>query len=788
MLRRFRIARSCESRLATAASLCAADDGPSSRAWALRLGAVNMRAQPSIHVERARTNNLRDVTVDIVLEKCTVLVGPSGSGKTSLAFDTIHAAAHAAYLEGISSYARFAESRLTQPDVDRIDNLRPTVALGQGYGGRSSRSTVGTATDASALLRLLFSRFGSPPVSAGSLSFNNTNGACLTCEARGLAVNPVVDRLLDCSLSLEQGAIRHRTWRVGGRYWNILAATGRVRLDVPVGELTGEEIDFLLYEPPLEVSQRGAGFIQKASYEGLISRLLRRLRDRRDGSRDYDRSFVDELPCPNCNGTRLSEQARNVRIGTTTFGEVMAAELTDVQVFVASIQNPLASPIIRRLVGLLDRILGMGLGYLTLARGMMTLSGGELQRVKIANEVSSPLAGLVYVIDEASAGLHFAESQRMYDALRAIGDRGNTLVLVDHAPGALAISNRLIEMGPGGGRLGGEITWQGPTSEYSGVHGRLPHVGRELRPVSFDGPALVVKARSHNLHPATVPVPVARLVVLAGPSGSGKSSLAGDIAAQCEGTALLSQRDIGATSRSVISTYLGVHDHVRKLYARTSGRSSSDFTFNGAGACPTCGGTGVKRIEMQFLEDVVEVCDECEGRRFAPDVLTSHFDGLNIAEVLALTLDEAAVVFADQPAITRPVNIARAVGMGHLVLGQGSDTLSGGEAQRLRISAEISSRTHRVLILDEPTRGLGHNEVQLFVELVDTLLDEDRTIVAIEHHLSVIEAADWVIELGPGAGAAGGRIVASGPPETLIDAGTLTGRTLADFRATVGAP
>jgi excinuclease UvrABC ATPase subunit len=742
------------------------------------IGAMHGADGRFIEIRGARTHNLRNVDVRVPIDESVVVVGPSGSGKSSLAFGTIHAAAHAAYLDGISSYARFMETRMAAPDVDAIRGLRPTLALAQGYGGRSSRSTVGTVTDALALLRLLFSRLGEPRRSAGELSFLNPAAICTTCRGAGTTVTPVPDRLVARDRTLSDGAIQHRAWKVGGRYWNILVATDRLPLDRPVRTFSDEEWRFLLYSPSIEVSNRNPGFVQRFTYEGIIPRLQKRISDARDlDSRSYDLGFFDLQSCDDCRGTRLCAAARQVRIGDTTFEDVLTRELTDVRSFVGGIEHTIAAAVRRRLDALLTRVLAMGLGYLTMNRTTSTMSGGELRRLRIAQQLASPLTGLVYVVDEASAGLHHEEATAVYESLRHLRESGNTVILVDHADGARSIADHVIELGPGGGRHGGTITWAGPAAEYDGMYGRIPSIARARRPVP-EGRGVAVLAHSNNLRGDTVEVPRNRFVVLVGPSGSGKSSLARDIAGQVEGSALLSQRDIGATPRSVIATYLGVFDPIRKAFAQASGRVPGDFSFNGAGACPVCAGWGFVRVEMQFLEDVTSPCEECRGRRYRPELLTVRVHGRTIADVLDMTVDEAAAAFADSRTICRPLDIAAAVGIGHLVIGQSTDTLSGGEAQRIRISSEVAGRQHQVLVLDEPTRGLGFDEIPKFVRLVDRLLDERRSVVAIEHNLAVIASADWIIELGPGSGTCGGRIVASGTPEDILGAGTITSRAL----------
>ncbi len=732
-----------------------------------------------IQVVGARTHNLKNVTVDICLNRCTLVVGPSGSGKSSLAFGTIHASAHAAYLEGISSYARFTETRLATPDVEAIHGLRPTLALAQGYGGRSSRSTVGTVTDALALLRLLFSRLGLPERSAGQLSFFNPEAVCPTCNGLGEARTPILERLIDFELSLRDGAIRHRAWKVGGRYWNILESTGELPLDVPVSTFSPEQLKFLLHSPSFEVSNRNPGFVQRFTYEGVVPRLEKRVNDSRqlDG-RAYDLTFFVQQPCPDCHGTRLRLEAREVAIGSVRYEDVLRLELASLLEFLESLDQPVAKPIRRRLTGLLQRMIEMGLGHLTLLRSTATLSGGELRRVRIAHQLISPLDGLVYVVDEAGAGLHHEEARAVYQSLRNLCDSGNTVLLVDHADGAREVADEVIQLGPGGGRRGGEVVWAGPIKSYEGQYGLLPDLRREPRAVDDRTDCWTVLARSHNLRGEKVRVPANRFVVLVGPSGSGKSSLALDIAAQVPGTALLSQRDIGGSVRSVLATYLKVFDPIRKLYGDAAGRSASDFSFNGAGACPACGGWGYLRMDMQFLEDVTSVCEECRGGRYKPELLDIRVRELSIAEVLDLTVEEAAETFADVSAIRRPLEIASAVGIGHLVIGQSTDTLSGGEAQRLRISTEVAKPQRQILLMDEPTRGLGFDEVPSFIKLVDRILDEGRSVIAIEHNMAVIGAADWVIELGPGSGHQGGLVVSQGDVAQLAAADTLTGRTL----------
>jgi excinuclease UvrABC ATPase subunit len=737
------------------------------------------QADRFIEVRGARTHNLRGIDVEIPLEKCTVVVGPSGSGKSSLAFGTIHAAAHAAYLEGMSSYSRFTEARIATPDVDMIHGLRPTLSLAQGYGGRSSRSTVGTVTDAMALLRLLFSRLGSPQRTAGQLSFNNPEAVCPVCKGAGIELSYAEDRLIDGSLTLSAGAIQHRAWKVGGRYWNILAATGKLPLDTPVDQFTDEQRGFLLHAPSIEVSNDHPGFVQRFTYQGIVPRLEKRIGDSRGlDSRSYDLSFFAQRPCSECRGTRLCREAREVRIGDVQFQDVLVSELARLAEFLRELDAPVAGPVRQRMLRLIERMIEMGLGHLTLHRPTSTLSGGELRRVRIAHQLTSQLTGLTYVVDEASAGLHHEEGRAVYASLRHLCAGGDTVLLVDHADGARAIADHVIEMGPGGGRRGGQVMWAGPARDYNGVYGLFPVIDREPVPVDARTERARVSARSHNLRGETVSLPLNRFVVLAGPSGSGKSSLALDIAAQVPGSALLSQRDIGGSVRSVIATYLNVFDPIRKMFGKASGRPPGDFSFNGAGACPRCGGWGFERTEMQFLEDVTSLCEECQGRRYRPELLTTLVHGLSVADVLDLTIDEALAIFKDEPAVRRPLDVAAAVGIGHLVIGQSTDTLSGGEGQRLRISAEVAVKQRPVLLLDEPTRGLGFAEIAAFIALVDRILGEGRSVIAIEHNLAVIAAADWIIELGPGGGEQGGRVMAQGTVDDIRRTATITSRAL----------
>jgi excinuclease UvrABC ATPase subunit len=741
-------------------------------------------AEGAVQVVGARTHNLQNVSVDVPLSQCTLIVGPSGSGKSSLAYGTIHAAAHAAYLEGISSYSRFTEARLTTPEVDAIHGLRPTIALAQGYGGRSSRSTVGTVTDAMALLRLLFARLGQPTRSASQLSFLNPDSVCETCKGAGTALTPVVERLVNVDQTLAGGALLHRAWKVGGRYWNILEATEELQLDIKVADLTDRQVEFLLRSPSFEVNNRNPGFVQRFTYQGIIPRLEKRIADARDlTSRSYDLSFFDQRECPACHGTRLCAGARSVSIDGQRFEGVLNEELGALITFLESLDQPVAAPIRARLVGLLNRMIDMGLGHLTLLRSTTTLSGGELRRVRIAHQLISPLSGLTYVVDEAGAGLHHEEARAVYRSLAHLCDLGNTVILVDHSDGARAVADHVIQMGPGGGRQGGHLVWSGPIGAYQGRYGLLPQIDRQNRPVTDSTRRLSIQARSHNLHRQRVLIPDNRFVVLVGPSGSGKSSLAIDIAAQVPGTTLLSQRDIGGSVRSVLATYLKVFDPIRKLFGQVSGRPAGDFSFNGSGACPTCGGWGYLRMDMQFLESVTSICEECRGRRYRPELLDTRVECLTIAEVLELTVDEAAQVFKKRSAIRGPLDIATAVGIGHLVIGQTTDTLSGGEAQRLRISTEVTQPHRTILLMDEPTRGLGYDEVPRFIALVDRILDEGRSVIAIEHNLAVIAAADWVVELGPGSGNKGGQIVAAGTVADVARADTLTGRSLATSTA-----
>ena len=740
-----------------------------------------------IQIIGACENNLKDISLRIPRDKLVVVTGVSGSGKSSLVFDTIFAAAEREYLESLGAYARASMPRITPPLVGALTNLSPALAIDQKPLGSNLRSTVGTVTDIYTYLRLLYSRLGEPILSAGAFSFNTPAGACPVCGGRGQEFRVDLHRLLDNDKSLVQGAIRHRAWKPGSRYWNIIKATGRLNMDKPVGAFSSEEMDFLLHSPPLECNNDAIGFVQNFTYEGLIDRLARRGNDTRgQAGKDYDQSFYDDLPCSECGGSRLNAKAREVKIHGVGIAEASAMELPKLRPFLASLDSPVADAIVPAMDRLLAYMERIGVGYLSLDRGIGTLSGGESQRVKIARQLGSPLVQMVYVLDEPTAGLHAADVEKFCEILEALARKPNTVIVVEHDLTVVRRADHVVEIGPGPGTLGGRVVAQGSPAEIVNSDSSTGRAlsGKDAIPVPSHRrkgrgePFTVHGARLNNLKDVTVSIPRGCLTAVTGVSGSGKSSLTQVLCRQYDDFIVVDQSPVGSNSRSNPATYVDVFTDMRKEFADAVDCSPSLLTFNGEGACPACEGLGYISVDMHFVGDVRFRCEECQGRRFQPLALKYRYKGKNISEVLLMTVSEA-LPFFESPEVIRGLGLLKEVGLGYLEIGQSLSTLSGGERQRLKLATHLKKRGHAYL-LDEPTRGLHHADVQTLLGILHRLVDRGDTIVVVEHQADVIMNADWVIDIGPGGGRDGGQIVAEGTPEDVMRTPhSLTGRYLA---------
>lgn len=739
-----------------------------------------------IRVIGARSHNLQNISVAIPRDRLVVVTGVSGSGKSSLVFDTLYAAAQREYLQSLSSYARRALPQLTAPNVTRIDGLSAAIVIDQRPLGSSPRSTVGTVTEAYTYLRLLFSRVGDPGLSASSFSFNTPEGACDACTGLGVAVVPDLDRLLDRSRSLDQGAILHRTWKVGSRYWNILQATGWFPMDRPLRALTKKELDTLLYAEPIVRENSEPGYVQRFSFEGVVQRLRKRLRDERgQAANDYDRQFFVEGPCDVCRGSRLNARARAVRVAGRGIDELVGLEVRDLLPWLNELKGSVADAIAPFLRTVLGYIVDTGLPYLTLNRSIATLSGGESQRVKLARQLGSQLTHLLYLIDEPTQGLHPQSVKKLVELLRHLSRRPNAVVVVEHDREFIEGADYLVELGPGGGERGGHIVAHGtpeqvrraPTATGRYLSGRMECVERAPL-VPSSGFLRIRHARLHNLQDVNVDIPLSRLVAITGVSGSGKSSLLSVLQQQHPTLRLLDQSPVGSSSRANLVTYVDAFEEMRREFASYCGTEPSLFTFNGEGACEACSGLGVIQIDMHFLGDVTSPCERCGGRRYNERALRCLYKGRTIADVLEMTALEAAVFFSASEVRQKLVTLSD-VGLDYLRLGQALNTLSGGERQRLKI-AECLTRGGQIYALDEPTRGLHPFDVERLLSVLDRLVARGNSLLVVEHNLDVVRRADWIVEVGPGAGRDGGRIVAEGTPRQIAKEGrTETGRFLA---------
>ncbi|MFC8273216.1 ATP-binding cassette domain-containing protein [Streptomyces sp. NPDC057271] len=751
-----------------------------------------------IQVRGARENNLRNVDVDLPKRRLTVFTGVSGSGKSSLVFGTIAAESQRLINETYSAFLQSFMPALGRPDVDGLHNLSAAIVVDQERMGANSRSTVGTATDAYTMLRIVFSRLGTPHVgTSGAFSFNLPEGMCPRCEGVGQVTDIDVDELVDRTRSLNEGAITVPGYAVDSWMWQIMAQSGFYDPDKKLADFAEQEWEDFLHRPSCKVKVGSTNF----TYEGLVVKLQRTVLSKdRDAMQAHIRAFVDRAvvfrTCPECEGTRLTRAALSSRIDGVNIAECSAMQISDLARFVRRLEDPSpgsssgghpnVAPLLAGLRELLDSLVEIGLGYLSLDRASGTLSGGEAQRVKMVRHLGSSLTDVTYVFDEPTTGLHPHDIRRMNDLLLRLRDKGNTVLVVEHKPEVIEIADHVVDLGPRAGTNGGEICYSGDvpglraSGTLTGEH--LTHRAKlrpEVRPRT--GALSITGATQHNLRNVSVEIPTGVLTVVTGVAGSGKSSLIHGNLPGREGVVVADQSPIRGSRRSNPATYTGLLNPIRTAFAKANGVKAALFSANSEGACPKCNGLGLVYTDLAMMAGVASVCEECEGKRFTSEVLAYTLDGRNIHEVLSMSVEEAYDFFTAKGQARTILGRLKDVGLGYLRLGQPLNTLSGGERQRLKLAIHMAEKG-AVYVLDEPTTGLHLADVDQLLALLDRLVEAGNTVVVIEHHQAVMAHADWLIDLGPGAGHDGGLIVFEGTPSDLVEKGdTLTARHLREY-------
>jgi excinuclease UvrABC ATPase subunit len=775
----------------------------------------------AIRVQGARVNNLKDISVEIPKRRLTVFTGVSGSGKSSLVFGTIAAESQRLINETYSAFVQGFMPALARPEVDVLEGLTAAIIVDQERMGASSRSTVGTATDANAMLRVLWSRLGKPHIgSSNAFSFNvpsvrasgeitvekgsgkteqrvfqRAGGMCPKCEGMGQVSDFELSQLYDDEKSLNQGALKIPGYSMDGWYGRIFNGCGFFDADKPIRKFTKKELHDLLHKEPTKIKVDGINL----TYEGLIPKIQKSMLSKDvDAMQPHVRAFVERAitfaACPECKGTRLNEAALSSKIKKIDIAQACAMQINDLAQWVRSLDEPSVAPLLSALRATLESFVEIGLGYLSLDRASGTLSGGEAQRTKMIGHLGSALTDVTYVFDEPTIGLHPHDIQRMNELLLRLRDKGNTVLVVEHKPEAIAIADHVVDLGPGAGSAGGEVVFQGSVDELRGsgtLTGRHLSDRASLKPSVRErsGVIKVRGANTHNLQHVDVDIPLGVLVVVTGVAGSGKSSLIHGSVSGREGVVTIDQTAIRGSRRSNPATYTELLEPIRKAFAKANGVKPALFSANSEGACPTCNGAGVIYTDLALMAGVTTVCEDCGGKRFQASVLEYRLGELDIAQVLDLSVQEAVSFFGEgaarTPAAHAILQRMAGVGLGYLRLGQPLTTLSGGERQRLKLATHMGV-DGGVYVLDEPTTGLHLADLQQLLALLDRLVDSGKSVIVIEHHQAVMAHADWIIDLGPGAGHDGGKIVFEGTPSELVAArSTVTGEHLAAF---VGVP
>lgn len=730
----------------------------------------------NIRVVGARENNLKDVSLEIPKHKITVFTGVSGSGKSSLVFDTIAAESQRQLNETYSSFIRSRLATSGQPDADLLENLSVAMVVDQKRIGNNARSTVGTVTDIYTFLRLLFSRVGQPFVGySNAFSFNDPEGMCQRCQGIGTEQTVDIDQLIDKTKSLNEGAIRFPTFEPGGYRWKRYAYSGLFDNDKKLADYTDDEWDTLLNKTDIKVTNPHPGYPPSHRYRGILVRFREDFFTKDSRELKTHGAAIKRVAvrgdCPDCHGARLNAKTLSCTIDGKNIAQCSAMQISDLMAFLDDITDPKGHTIISEMTNRLENLAEIGLGYLSLDRQTSTLSGGESQRIKMVKHLGSSLTDLTYIFDEPSTGLHPSNVQKLNNLLVQLRDKGNTVLVVEHDPDIIAIADHIVDMGKGAGVHGGEVVYQGNLADFrhaDTLTARFLHRQSDIkRAVRTSDEVFTIKnANLHNLQNVTVTIPKNVLTVAVGVAGSGKSSLIhGVFAAQHPEAITIDQSAIHASKRSNPASFVGTLDTIRSLLAKANGVNASLFSFNSSGACPECKGLGAVSTDLAFMDSIITVCEKCGGKRFTEETLGYKLNGKNINEILHMSVDEAADFF-DEPDIHQALTQMQEVGIGYLSLGQSLDTLSGGERQRIKLALHLQKRGN-IYILDEPTTGLHMSDIARLLGVLNKLVDNGSTVIVVEHNLDVISQADWLIEMGRGAGHDGGNVIFEGTPEEM---------------------
>ncbi|MCW2987184.1 MAG: hypothetical protein JWM24_122, partial [Solirubrobacterales bacterium] len=757
-----------------------------------------------IRVQGARVNNLKDVSLEIPKHRLTVFTGVSGSGKSSLVFGTLAAESQRLINETYSAFVQGFMPALARPEVDLLEGLTTAIVVDQERMGSNPRSTVGTATDANAMLRIVFSRLGKPHIGspnafsfntatisgAGAVtiekggekrrekrSFTRTGGMCPGCEGMGSVTDFDLSQLYDDSKSLNEGALTIPGYSMDGWFGRIFRGCGFFDPAKPIRKFTKKELRDLLYKEPTKIKVDDVNL----TYEGLIPKIQKSMLAKdREAMQPHIRAFVDRAvtfaACPECGGTRLNEAARSSKVKGINIADACAMQISDLVEWVGSLDEPSLAPLLEALRQTLESFVEIGLGYLSLDRSSGTLSGGEAQRTKLIRQLGSSLTDVTYVFDEPTVGLHPHDIQQMNELLLRLRDKGNTVLVVEHKPEVIEIADQVVDLGPGAGSAGGEVVFEGTVDGLrtgGTLTGRHLDDRASLKPAvrTASGALEVRGAGTNNLQDIDVGIPLGLLVVITGVAGSGKSSLIAGSVSGRDGVVAVDQAAIKGSRRSNPATYTGLLDPIRKAFAKANGVKPALFSANSEGACPNCNGAGVIYTDLAMMAGVATTCEECDGKRFQAEVLQYKFGGVDISEVLSMSVTEAEEFFGDgearTPAAHKVLERLVDVGLGYLGIGQPLPTLSGGERQRLKLATQMAGKGD-VYVLDEPTSGLHLADVEQLLGLLDRLVDSGKSVIVVEHHQAVMAHADWIVDLGPGAGHDGGRIVFEGTPADLV--------------------